>query len=47
VGTDIVQTSTKGVEEPRMRVDLLLILLLEAEESLYWDGAFLSASDLH
>jgi hypothetical protein len=47
VGTDIVPTSTKGVEEPRMRVDLLLILLPEAEESLYWDGAFLSAFDLH
>jgi hypothetical protein len=38
---------TKGVEEPVIRVDLILILLLEAEESLYWGNAFLGAFYFH
>ena len=38
---------TKGVEEPVIQVDLILILLLEAVESQYWDDAFLSAFDFH
>jgi hypothetical protein len=36
---------TEGIEEPVTRVDFLLILLIEAEESLYWDDAFLGAFD--
>jgi hypothetical protein len=38
---------TKDVEEPVIRVDLILIPLLEAEQSLYWDNAFLGAFDFH
>ena len=37
---------TKSVEEPALRIDLLLVLLLEAENNLHGYEALLSAFDL-
>ena len=36
---------TEGIEEPAMRVDLLLVLLLETEYKLYRDVAAVSPLD--
>ena len=42
-----LENGAKGVEEPPMGVDLLLVKLLEAEDDLHRDGAALRAFDLH
>ena len=41
-----VENRAKGVEEPAMRVDLFLVLLLEAEYDLHRYDPFLCALDL-
>ena len=42
-----LENGAKGIEEPPMGVDLLRVLLLEAEDDLYGDGAPLGAFNLH
>ena len=41
------QDRTESVEEPTVRVDLLLVLLLQAEDDLHGHEALLCAFDLH
>ena len=41
-----LENRSKGIEEPAMRVDLLLILLLETEDNLHRDDSLLCALDL-
>ena len=41
-----LKNRAKGVEEPAMRIDLLLVLLLEAEDYLHGDDTLLGALDL-
>jgi hypothetical protein len=41
-----LEDGTKGIEEPTMRVDLLLVLLFEAENDLNGDDAFLCTFNL-
>lgn len=42
-----LQDGAERVEEPAVRIDLLLILLLQAENDLHGDHAAVSAFDLH
>ena len=42
-----LEDGTKGVEEPAMRVDFLLVLFFEAEDDLDGDDASLRTLDLH
>ena len=41
-----LENRTKGIEEPAMRVDLLLILLLETEDNLHRNDSHLCTLDL-
>lgn len=41
-----LQDGTKGIEEPPMRVDFLLVHLLQAEQDLHGDDALFRAFDL-
>ena len=52
-GTDVekdadiwLENRAKGIEEPAVRVDLLLVLLFETEDYLHGNDAFLCALDL-
>ena len=41
-----LKNRSKGIEEPAVRVDLLLILLFKTEDNLHRDDSLLSALDL-
>ena len=41
-----LENRSKGIEEPAMRIDPPLIILLETEDDLYWDDSLLRVFDL-
>ena len=47
LGSTHLEHLANGVEEPTVRVDLLLILFLQTENDLYRDNATIGTLDFH